>query len=60
MKQQEAREIILTEKYQPYLNTLDDMEVEFKAKLGIQEEEPKEQEKEEDRPKTSNQTTKNI
>ena len=38
LKQQEARKIFLTEKYQPFLDALDHMEVEIKSKLGIQEE----------------------
>ena len=46
LKHQEARKKILTEKYQPYLDTLDSMERELKSKLGIKEEEPEEAEAE--------------
>ena len=58
LKQQETRKIISTEKYLLFLDALDHMEVEIKSKLGIQEEEPKGQEEEEEdqgkRPKILN------
>ena len=59
MKHQDTRKTVLMEKYQPYLDTLDQMERELKTKLGIGIEEEQKEEQEQEKEVRSKRFTPN-